>query len=106
MEENKTMLSDALRIVRLYWGYSQSELAEILDVSQSMISEIESGSKSVSMDLLFRYSERLGIRLSQLLFFAEELSSEPARPKGKLLIVGKVLRLLEAIAPREPSDAA
>ncbi len=107
MAETKTvMISDALRLVRLYWGYSQAELASELEMSQSMISEIERGSKSASLDVLERYSSRLGIRMSQLLFFAEELKDEPVRSRGRLLIAGKVLSLLESLAPKELSDAS
>lgn len=100
-ELKRPMINDALRLVRLYWGLSQAELASELDVSQSMISEVERGAKQVSMDLLERYSEGLGVRMSQLLFFAEELQDEPVRRRGKLLVADKVLRLLEALAPKE-----
>lgn len=68
----RPMINDALRLVRLYHGVSQAELAQDLGLSQSMISEIERGAKSVSIDVLEKYSETLGIRMSQLLFFAEE----------------------------------
>lgn len=100
-ELKRSMINDALRLVRLYYGLPQEELAKILDISQSMISEVERGSKSVSIDLLERYSEELGVRMSQLLFFAEELEKEPVQNKGKLVIASGVLKLLEAFAPKE-----
>lgn len=97
----RPMINDALRLVRLYWGLSQAELAKSLDLSQSMISEIERGSKSVSMEMLEKYSNRLKIRMSQLLFFAEELEDSPALKKGKLFVQERVLKLLQALAPDE-----
>lgn len=95
------MINEALRLVRLYWGYTQSELASKIQLSQSMISEVESGTKPVSMEVLSRYADGLGIRMSQLLFFAEEIEGEPPAKKGKLVIANKVLRLLDGLAPNE-----
>jgi transcriptional regulator with XRE-family HTH domain len=102
----RPMINDALRLLRLYLGLSQKELASELEISQSMVSEVESGTKSVSMELLERYSEKLDVRMSQLLFFAEELDGEPVKTKGKLIIASKVLTMLERLSPREISHAS
>ena len=99
------MINDALRLVRLYWGLSQKGIADELEISQSMISEIERGAKAVSMDILEKYSAKLNIRMSQLLFFAEELDNEPIQNKGKLIVAGSVLKLLHALAPNEIKTA-
>ena len=103
-QAKRPMINDALRLVRLYWGYSQRELATELDLSQSMISEIERGAKSVSIEVLERYSSKLGVRMSQLLFFAEELDGVPVKNKGKLIVADRVLRLLEILKPRDDTD--
>lgn len=95
------MINDALRLLRLYLGLSQKDLANAINVSQSMISEVESGTKAVSMELLERYSEKFDVRMSQLLFFAEELDGEPIKTKGKLIIASHVLSLLEKLSPKE-----
>ncbi|MGJ7041893.1 transcriptional regulator with XRE-family HTH domain [Shinella sp. BE166] len=106
MKKNRRpMINDALRLLRLYLGLSQKELANVLDISQSMVSEIESGTKSVSMELLERYSENFDVRMSQLLFFAEELEGEPVKTRGKLIIASHVLSLLEKLSPKELSHA-
>lgn len=101
----RPMINEALRLVRHYWGYTQAELAEALGVAQSMVSDVESGQKSVSMDLLERYSEVLGIRMSQLLFFAEEIEGEPVQRRGKLFIAEKVLKMLDAMKPQDRAKA-
>lgn len=101
----RPMINDALRLIRLYHGLSQKQIASELSLSQSMISEIESGTKSVSIDVLEKYSQRLNIRMSQLVFFAEELADNPAKGKGKLFIANKVISILSAIAPSDISDA-
>lgn len=103
-DTKRPVISDALRLLRLYLGLSQNQMAAQLSLSQSMISEIEKGVKPVSMEVLQKYSETFGVRMSQLLFFAEELEDEPVRTRGKLIVANKVLRLLEALSPREVVD--
>lgn len=102
----RPMINDALRLLRLYLGLSQKQISNEVELSQSMISDIESGNKEVSMDVLERYSEKLNVRMSQLLFFAEELEGEPVRTRGKLIIANRVLKLLEALSPNEVPDAS
>lgn len=102
----RPMINDALRLLRLYLGLSQKQIAAEVELSQSMISEIENGTKPVSMDVLEKYSTKLNIRMSQLLFFAEELEGEPLKTRGKLIIANRVLKLLDTLAPREIADVS
>ncbi|WP_420507233.1 helix-turn-helix domain-containing protein [Nitratireductor aquimarinus] len=104
--DKRPMINNALRVLRLYLGLSQKQIADELDLSQSMISEIENGSKSVSMDVLEKYSLNFNIRMSQLIFFAEELEGEPIKMRGKLIIANRVLQILETLSPREIADAS
>jgi transcriptional regulator with XRE-family HTH domain len=104
-EIKRPLINDALRLLRLYLGLSQKQIAANLDLSQSMVSEIECGAKSVSMDVLERYSSKLNVRMSKLLFFAEELQSEPFTTKGKLIVANRVIKLLDALSPQEVADA-
>ena len=103
-EIKRPMINEALKLVRLYWGFNQEELGERLDLSQSMISEIERGAKSVSLETLQRYSNGLGIRMSQLMFFAEEIEGEPPLKRGRLIVANRVLKLLDALRPDEPVE--
>jgi len=102
----RPMINEALRLLRLYLGISQKKLAEELELSQSMISEIESGVKQVSMEVLERYSERLDVKMSKLIFFSEELEENPSQRRGKLIVGSNVLKLLDKLAPREVADAS
>lgn len=104
--KKRPMINEALRLIRLYWGFSQIELSRELKLSQSMISEIESGAKPVSMDVLEIYSKKLGIRMSQLMFFAEEIEDKPPVSRGKLIIAESAIRILEKLVPDEISDAS
>jgi transcriptional regulator with XRE-family HTH domain len=98
-------LNDALRLLRLYCGYSQTEMANRLDVAQSLVSDIEGGRKNVTMDLLEAYSAAVGVRMSQLLFFAEEIEGQPIAGRGQLIVADKVLKLLEKLKPAERETA-
>jgi len=100
-ETKKPMINEALTLARLYWGYSQAEMAEMLGISQAMVSEIERGSKSVTMETLNRYSDVLGVRKSQLMFFAEEIEGEEPVRRGRLIVARKALDLLEALKPKD-----
>ena len=95
----RPMINEALRLLRLYCGFSQAEMAKRLSVAQSMVSQIEAGRKNVTMDLLEAYSEATGVRMSQLLFFAEEIEGQQIVRRGQLIVADKVLKLLEKIKP-------
>lgn len=101
----RPLINEALRLARLYWGFNQAEMAERLGVSQSVVSEVESASKSVSMDLLERYSDALKVKMSNLVFFAEELESIPNPSRGKTIVAKRVLEFLDRIAPNDKADA-
>lgn len=106
MGENtkRKLINRALRLTRLYWGYNQAEMAERIGVSQSVISEVEGGRKAVSMDLLEGYSNALGVKMSSLLFFSEELQGVPNPTRGKTIIARKALDLLDALSPKEKAS--
>lgn len=99
------MINEALRLLRLYCRYSQIEMAEILGVTQSLVSDIEGARKNVSMDLLAKYSEAVDIPMSKLLFFAEEIEGQRVARRGQLIIADKVLKLLDRLHPKEREPA-
>ena len=106
MAEPKTqMINEALALARMYWGYSQQEMAGELGISQAMVSEIERGTKSVTMETLDRYADALGVKKSQLMFFAEEIEGQGPVRKGRLIVADAALRVLRKLKPMEPPDA-
>lgn len=90
------MLNRALRLLRTYHQLTQVELAKHLDISNSYLSEIESGHKKPPLDLLDKYSEIFKMPTSSILLFSESLEGE-GKNGGKLRAVAadKILRLLE-----------
>lgn len=94
----KTILHDALRLVRVYHDYSQTKLAEELGVSKSYLSEIESGKKNVSIELLDKYSGVFNIPVSSLLFFAEKIDGSNLSETSRKYIASKAIKMLDWFA--------
>jgi transcriptional regulator with XRE-family HTH domain len=92
------MITEALRLLRIYHRKNQSQLAASLGISKSYLSEIESGKKNVTLDLLKQYSSHFNVPLSALFFFAEELDRSRPVDRARGAIAVGALRLLNRIA--------
>ena len=93
------MIHRALKLTRQYHRLTQAELAERLNISKSFISELESGKKAPTLDLLERYAHEFKMPASTLLMFAERLGT--GEPSKKAARADKVLRILEWVANGE-----
>ncbi|WP_444436948.1 helix-turn-helix transcriptional regulator [Pseudomonas sp. A6] len=89
------MLGKALKLIRSYYGLSQTDLSESLGVSNSHLSEIESGKKQPSLDMLSKYSEYFDIPLSSILFFSENLDAPRPTDSLRLGVAKTIITLLE-----------
>lgn len=89
------MLHEALRLIRVFHDLTQTQLSSELEISNSYLSEIESGKKNISMDLLQKYSKRFDMPVSSLLFFSESLDSKKSTDKLRINIAKKVINLLK-----------
>ena len=95
------MLSEGLRLMRVFHDMKQTELAARLGISNSHLSEIESGRKQPTLALIDRYSSVFEIPRSSILFFAESLEtpkqSATAAQRGRGVIARKVIHFLQLI---------
>jgi len=99
------MYDRALKLIRVYHGLSQVQVAEQLGLSKSYVSEIEKGTKKPSIDVLERYAEVFDLPLSQLLMFAEA-SNDHLRERVRAFAAGKVLSMLEWVESATRDKAA
>ena len=92
------MLNEALRLVRIYHNKNKTEMASLLSISKSYITEIEKGNKKVTINVLKKYSDTLKIPMSSLLFFSEELEGIDHPWRAQVAIAGTVLDFLKLLA--------
>lgn len=90
------MLGNTLKRLRGIYGYSAKEMSELLGISSSYLSEIENGKKKVSMDLLDRYSELFGLRVSTLVRFSEDYEDAELNNVGQKFITSLMSKVIEA----------
>lgn len=90
------MLNRALRLLRTYHQFTQIELADRLKISNSYLSEIETGDKQPPVDLLNRYSEIFKMPVSSIMLFSETMDAgQKSGTKLRVAAADKILRLLE-----------
>lgn len=92
------MIAKALKLIRQYHKLTQTELASRLSISTSYLSELESGKKEPSLDILQKYADFFGVPLSSLVVFCETLEGAHSVSKARAFISKKMLKVLEWIA--------
>jgi transcriptional regulator with XRE-family HTH domain len=94
------MINDALRLMRVFHDIKQKELAEKLGISSSHLSEVESGKKAPTLQLLQSYAEHFGIPLSSILFFSENVGAVDPEGRARNFVSGKIISLMKFMAER------
>ena len=100
------MINKALKLIRKYHNLSQTQLATKLALSTSYLSELESGKKEPSIDILQRYSEFYNVPLSSLVVFSETLEGKQNVSKARAFISKKMLKILEWVADLDDESSA
>lgn len=99
------MIARALKLIRKYHNLNQTELAIKLSMSTSYLSELESGKKEPSLDILQKYADYFKVPLSSLVVFSETLDGAHSVSKARAFISKKMLKILEWIAEHdEPTE--
>jgi transcriptional regulator with XRE-family HTH domain len=103
------MLSETLRLLRVFHDLKQIELAGRLEISKSYLSEIENGNRTPSMEILQRYADTFRIPLSSILFFSENIDDarhgRNVATSAKSAISSKIMDFLRLIEARTELDA-
>ncbi|MGD7667995.1 helix-turn-helix transcriptional regulator [Brevibacillus laterosporus] len=92
------MIGDVLKKTRAIYGYKATEMSSMLGISNSYLSEIENNKKQPSLELLQRYSEILGVRLSSLILLSENLEDATKRNKSQEFIKKMMLGLINSMS--------
>lgn len=75
-------IGKALKLLRRYSDLKACELAERSGVSQSYISELETGKKTPNLSTLKKFEKVLGVRTSVIIMMAERIE-EKGLPRKK-----------------------
>lgn len=99
-------LNEALRLIRVYHDMSRAELIQGIGISKSFLSEIESGSKAVSLETVQKYADFFGLPPSSILFLGESLAKGGVASTFEKRISGKVRQLMRWVISRDRSEHA
>lgn len=90
------MLSEALRLIRVFHDCKTNELASNIGLSASYISEIEKGKKTPSIETLQKYADYFNTDVSAIMFFSEDIQREQESPL-RTISRRKLIRFLQII---------
>lgn len=90
-------MNHILKLIRAYHNVKQTELADAFGISKSYLSEIESGKKTPSLDLLEQYSKYFELPLSSIMMFYENYDKR-SKTVARDFVVTKATKLLDWIA--------
>lgn len=94
------MLGEALRLIRVYHDMKQKEAAAFIGLSVSYLSEIEKGHKVPSLYVIDKYSEKFGIPVSSIMFFAESVRDGAPADRARSFVAGKMIGLMQFLEAR------
>lgn len=90
-----TLIGDILKRTRTIYGYKASEMSEMLQISKSYLSEIENNKKQPSLELLEKYSDIYGMKLSSLILLSENYDDANNQNKGDKFIRNMMIKFIE-----------
>jgi transcriptional regulator with XRE-family HTH domain len=97
------MIGETIRLIRVYNDKKLTEVARELDVSPGYLSEIENEKKRPTLEFIERYAKHFDVRPSAILFFNEELNSDPSeKATTKNFIRTKMLKFLQVFEHAKP----
>lgn len=92
------MIGDVLKRTRIIYGYKANEMSSELGISASYLSEIENNKKQPSLELLQKYADIYGIRLSSLILLSENMDEAEKSGKGTTFIRNMMIRLIQSMS--------
>ena len=81
--------------LRIRNGYTQNELANVLNINQSSLSRIELGNKGCSVDLLIQISEFFRVSLDSLILGVDLTAPQEAERNKRLK--AEIMKLIDQL---------
>lgn len=97
------MLGRALKLLRKLNELSQADLAKRLGISSPYLSQIESGKRIPTIELVEKYAAVFELPVSTIWLFSERLEANTLHEKSRVYLAGRVLHLVEALSSN-PAD--
>lgn len=102
------MLSEALRLLRVFHDMKQKDLANKLGISKSYISEIENGNRIPSFEVIGKYATQFKVPVSSIIFFSEQIETV-RKNNGQVsnvqrAIASKIINFLRLLEERTETD--
>lgn len=92
------MIGDVLKRTRIIYGYKANEMSSELGISASYLSEIENNKKQPSLELLQKYADIYGIRLSSLILLSENMDEAEKSGKGTSFVRNLMAHLIQSMS--------
>ena len=99
MNENFKLLGRRVKFLRMEKGISQTDMAEAIGLSQTNLSNMESGRTATTIQNLFKMREVLGCKMSDFFvdFDGEAVAKEEAKKAIELEDALQILKLLKNV---------
>lgn len=95
------MNGHALKLIRQFHNIKQGQLASEIGISNSYLSEIESGKKEVTLDLLKKYADYFNLPMSSLMLFSEKLEDNSLAEKFRVNFTAKIKQIMEWVVAKD-----
>lgn len=96
----RKVIGDILKRTRTIYGYKANELSIALGISSSYLSEIENNKKKPSLEILEKYADIYGIKLSSLILLSEDFVEAEKENKSNVFIRNMMVRLINGMSPK------
>jgi len=100
------MLGETLKRTRNIYGMTASQMSKRLGISASYLSEIENGKKQPSVELLQKYADIYGIKLSSLILLSESIDEAKEKKDGTAFIRQLMLNLINGMSHQLQEDSS
>ena len=98
------MIGETLKRTRNIYGITANKMSLKLGISASYLSEIENEKKQPSIELLEKYADIYGIKLSSLILLSENIEDAKKRNDGSVFIRKLMLNLINGMSQSVQED--